>query len=243
MLGGHFLWDSSIMMSELISEHLTDWGVEGKRVLELGTGTGLASITSVLCGAREVMATDYPDSRLLLNARANIATNVPKGSRGRVAVAQHLWGCVDDKLAREYANGFDVVIAAGCLFMEEQHVNIARSMAHFLRKDPDATVYIVSGFFLGRAKLENFFQIAFEEGLSVITMFEQDALGERRDCYVDCPDTKEETLERGWLMVAQMGWHIEDDEDFEEEEVEIEFKNLDDGTTKKTRPKSMLVRG
>ena len=241
-LGGHYVWDSSIMMAELISEHLTDWGVEGKRVLELGTGTGLVSIISVLCGAKEVVASDYPDSRLLVNAKANIAANLPKGSAGRIAVAQHLWGCVDDRLAREQAHSFDVVVAAGCLWCEEQHVNIARSMAHFLRRDPDATVYVVSGFFLAREKLEAFFQVAFEEGLSVITMFEQDAMGQRRDCYVDCPDTRQEILDRGWLMVAQMGWHVEEEEE-EEEEIQIEFKNLDNGTTKKTRPKSMLVRG
>lgn len=242
-LGTHYVWDASLMMSELISEQLTDWGVEGKSVLELGTGTGLTSIISVLCGAKEVVASDYPNSRLLQNARRNIAVNVPKGSQGRTSVAQHLWGCTNDNLAREYVHHFDVVVAAGCLFLEEQHVNIARSMAHFLKKDLDATVYIVSGFFLGRAKLENFFQIAFEEGLSVITMFEQDATGQRRDCYVDCPDTKREILERGWLLVAQMGWHVEDDEEVEEEEVQIEFRDLDNGITKKARPKSMLVRG
>jgi nicotinamide N-methyltransferase len=245
-LGAHYVWDSALMMAELISEHLTQWGVEGKRVLELGTGSCLTSITSVLCGAKEVVATDYPDSKLLANARANVVANVPKGSAGRVSVREHLWGCVDDRLGRENEHAFDVVVAAGCLWLEEQHVNIARSMAHFLRKDPDAVVYLVSGFSLGRKKLEDFFQVAFEEGLSVITMFEQDALGERRDCYVDCPDSKEEILERGWLMVAQMGWHVEDEKDFEEEEEEelqIEFKNLDNGTTKKTRPKSMLVRG
>jgi EEF1A N-terminal glycine/lysine methyltransferase len=241
-LGGHYVWDSAIMMSEFISED-ADWRVEGKRVLDLGAGTALASIVSVLCGAKEVMACDYPDSRLLESAKFNIAKNVPKGSQGRVSVRQHLWGCVDDKLARENENKFDVIIASGCLFFEDQHVNIARSMAHFLKKDLDATVYIVSGFFLGRQKLETFFQVAFVEGLSVITMFERDALGETRDCYVDCPDTPEEILERGWLLVAQMGWHVADKEDFEEEQVQIEFKNLDNGTVKKARPKSMLVRG
>lgn len=242
-LGGHYVWDSGLMVAELISEHLTEWGVEGKRVLELGTGSGLTSIISVLCGAKEVVASDYPDSRLLANAQANVVANVPKGSAARVSVREHLWGCVDDKLARSHEHAFDVVVAAGCLWLDEQHVNIARSMAHFLKNDPDAVIYVVSGFFLGREKLEDFFQVAFEEGLSVITMFEQDALGERRDCYVDCPDSKEEILQRGWLMVAQMGWHVEDDEDFEEEQVQIEFKNLDNGTTKKARPKSMLVRG
>jgi nicotinamide N-methyltransferase len=241
-LGAHYVWDSALMMAELISEHLIEWGVEGKRVLELGTGSGLTSIVSVLCGAKEVVASDYPDSKLLANTRANVVANVPKGSAGRVSVKEHLWGCVDDRLGRENEHGFDVVVAAGCLWLEEQHVNIARSMAHFLKQDPDAVVYVVSGFFLGREKLEDFFQVAFEEGLNVLSMFEQDALGERRDCYVDCPDSKEETLQRGWLMVAQMGWHMEDDEEFEEE-VQIEFKNLDNGITKKARPKSMLVRG
>lgn len=241
-LGGHYVWDSSILISEFISED-AEWAIEGKRVLDLGTGTALASIVSVLSGAKEVVACDYPDTRLLDNAKMNITNNIPKGSQGRVSVHQHLWGCVDDKLARENENKFDVVIAAGCLFLEDQHVHIARSMAHFLKRDLDACVFVVSGFFLERKKLENFFQIAFEQGLSVITMFEQDALGKTRDCYVDCVDTKEETLEKGWLLVAQMGWHVEDDEDFQEEHMQIEFKNLDSGTVKKARPKSMLVRG
>jgi predicted RNA methylase len=39
----------------------------GKKVLELGAGAGLPSLTAAMCGAEKVVITDYPDQSLVDN--------------------------------------------------------------------------------------------------------------------------------------------------------------------------------
>lgn len=55
-LMAHYLWDSSLLLSQLIAgskQQNNDprWSVEGQHVLELGSGTGLVGIICALAGA------------------------------------------------------------------------------------------------------------------------------------------------------------------------------------------------
>lgn len=117
-----------------------------------------------------------------------------------VTTEAHKWREVEEDFAKSNAHKFTCVLATGCLWLPEQHENIARSMAHFLEKSEKAEVWVVSGFFLRRKKLAGFFDIARREGLDVREVFEQNAVGDRREWMVDRGvDDGKDTVEHGWL--------------------------------------------
>ena len=210
----HYLWDSSLLLSQLIAgpahhDHDPRWSVQGLHVLELGSGTGLVGITCALAGAERTVLTDYPSPTVLENIRKNVDTNVtspPQASSSKrasgVSVEAHQWGDLHEDFAEANAHEFTRVLATGCLWRPEQHENIARSMAHFLAKSGEAEVWVVSGFFLGREKLARFFDVAGVEGLGVRAVFEQNAVGSRREWVVDRVEDGTECVEQGWLLVA-----------------------------------------
>ena len=214
-LMAHYLWDSSLLLSQLISgstQHKQNsrWSVQGLQVLELGSGTGLVGMVCALAGADRATLTDYPSTNILKNIRHNIETNAiarEQSSLSRqsssVSVEAHKWGDIDENFAKSNAHKYTRVLATGCLWLPEQHENIAKSMAHFLAKNEKAEVWVVSGFFLGRQKLAQFFDIARTVGLQAREVFEQNAVGDKRQWMVDrgLEDMKE-VVEQGWLLVV-----------------------------------------
>lgn len=211
----HYLWDSSLLLSQLIAGSNPRnidprWSVQDERVLELGSGTGLVGMVCALAGAERTVLTDYPSPEILENIRKNVEINLASRQRSSllrladsVSVEAHKWGELEETFAKSNAHEFTRVLATGCLWLPEQHENIARSMAHFLAKSEKAEVWAVSGFFLGRERLAGFFDIAWKKGLDVRDVFEQNAVGDRRAWTVDrgAEDGKE-TVEQGWLLVV-----------------------------------------
>jgi predicted nicotinamide N-methyase len=67
-----FAWAGGLALARFVQEH--PYEVEGKRVLDLATGSGLVGITAALAGASSVTAADidpYAEAAVGLNARAN----------------------------------------------------------------------------------------------------------------------------------------------------------------------------
>ncbi|EER16953.1 Protein C14orf138, putative [Perkinsus marinus ATCC 50983] len=102
------VWDSSVVLAKLLehSPHL----VRGKRVLELGSGTGLGGISAALCGAQEVTLTDLPYAMPLL--RESIDLNCVADTV-RADVLD--WS---DPPAEDIASKFDIVIASDVIWLE-----------------------------------------------------------------------------------------------------------------------------
>lgn len=160
-LMAHYLWDSGLLLSQLIAgskQHKNDprWSVQDLHVLELGSGTGLVGIISALAGAKKTVLTDHPCPEILENIRKNVEMNVVSRRQrsllkqaDSVTTEAHKWGEVEENFAKSNAYKFTRVLATGCLWLPEQHENIARSMVHFLEKSEKAEVWVVSGFSLG----------------------------------------------------------------------------------------------
>ena len=70
---GSVLWPSA----KTVSMRLLQLDINGKSVLELGTGTGLVSLVASLSGAKSVLATDYSMFCLSLLEKAKVLQNVP----------------------------------------------------------------------------------------------------------------------------------------------------------------------
>jgi predicted nicotinamide N-methyase len=70
---GAAVWDAAIVLAEFLASN--SHFIAGKRVLELGAGLALPSITAGVFGAKMVVASDY-DEIVLGLARKNLAANV-----------------------------------------------------------------------------------------------------------------------------------------------------------------------
>mmetsp|Transcript_24905 Transcript_24905/g.40357 ORF Transcript_24905/g.40357 Transcript_24905/m.40357 type:complete len:244 (-) Transcript_24905:868-1599(-) len=115
------IWPSAEAMCEYFASRPEL--VKGKRVLELGSGTGLCGITLALLGAEQVVMTDYNDKAVKL-LQGNIDLN---GVAGTCSCYTLTWGCeqqadqVIAKASAERANGgkFDMVIGTDVVYEPE----------------------------------------------------------------------------------------------------------------------------
>ena len=95
---GARIWESGRALSNWMVEHLEP----GRRILELGAGTGIVGLTAAAVGgAQSVVLTDQPDMVPLLEQ--NIASN---NLRATARAAPLLWGCDRDE-AMEALNGVE----------------------------------------------------------------------------------------------------------------------------------------
>ncbi|KAK4241125.1 hypothetical protein C8A03DRAFT_30730 [Achaetomium macrosporum] len=203
-LFSHYLWNSSLLLTELIeagtlrvdlpldrgiAPDVGEFNVAGLKTLELGAGTALPSIMAGLLGAQRVVVTDYPAPAVLKTLRENVAATVQArfAPAGRFAVEEvlvegHGWGELETPLARENRHAFDRVLAADCLWMPSQHENLRRSIAWFLGEDAAARAWVVAGFHTGRAKMSQFFEkeALAAVGLEVEHLWERDCDGKDR---------------------------------------------------------------
>ncbi|PCG99838.1 Hypothetical protein PENO1_050840 [Penicillium occitanis (nom. inval.)] len=193
-LFAHFLWSSAMVVAQGVEDadaiekksgsksiDRTMWNVKGHRVLELGAGTGLPSIISVLASASHVTITDHPSSPAFLGAiEHNIIKNVPASLRPNIDSAPHEWGVLEnDEFAQKNKGGFTRIIAADCLWMLHQHENLARTLLWFLSDGKgndikEGRAWVVAGFHTGRAIVANFFETAVAMGLEIESIYERD---------------------------------------------------------------------
>ena len=111
---GGVLWEAAIVLADYVmrNSHL---GWTGKKVLELGAGTGLVAIALANEGA-EVCATDG-NPRVLEGAHVNIQAAAAKASfAGSVSLDVFDWNSVDD-LARIQGKGpWDVILGSDLVY-------------------------------------------------------------------------------------------------------------------------------
>ncbi|MED6120228.1 hypothetical protein PIB30_019020 [Stylosanthes scabra] len=116
---GSVMWDSGIVLGKFL-EHSVDSGMlvlQGKKIVELGSGCGLVGCIAALLGG-EVILTDLPDRLRLL--RKNIETNMKQFClRGSVTATELIWGDdADPELVKpmpDYVLGSDVVYSEGAV--------------------------------------------------------------------------------------------------------------------------------
>ncbi|XP_057543125.1 uncharacterized protein LOC130821393 isoform X1 [Amaranthus tricolor] len=110
---GAVMWDSGVVLGKFLENAVDSKRLllQGKKVVELGSGCGLVGCIAALCGAQTIL-TDLPDRLRLLkkNVEANINSNDILGS---ASVCELTWGEDLDPqmldLLPDYVLGSDVI--------------------------------------------------------------------------------------------------------------------------------------
>ncbi|TNJ30041.1 Nicotinamide N-methyltransferase [Giardia muris] len=113
-LWAHKLWNAAKVLSDKM--FTGEISVVGKRVLELGAGAGLPSLTASLMGASYVLATDYPDEPILDTLRENAKSTSPDAySAGSLVVQGYIWGTPLN------VDPFDEIFMSDLIFNHREH--------------------------------------------------------------------------------------------------------------------------
>ena len=119
---GSRIWDAGRVLAELLSE--AD-DVAGKRVLELGSGTGVGGLSAAAAGADHVVLTDGVPAALPL-LEANVRVNELVSS---VDVCMLRWGDSDDIERVVEAHGpFDLIVGSDLLYAPEQFDDLLETL-------------------------------------------------------------------------------------------------------------------
>ncbi|KAJ3272505.1 Methyltransferase-like protein 21D [Terramyces sp. JEL0728] len=105
---GNVVWDGGYILADYI---IKNFNLAGKRVVELGSGTGLVGLA--VGSASTVLLTDVPQQIPLLET--NIKLN---GKMEHIEAKELLWG-TETNLGK-----FDYIIGSEILYLQEQHANL-----------------------------------------------------------------------------------------------------------------------
>lgn len=131
VLWGDHLWNAGKWLALHFDEHPEE--IKDKSVIELGAGAGLPSVVSALNGARCTVVTDYPDAELIENLVCNLDENVKDAARERAHAMGYLWGSsVENLLAPNQGQKYDVVILCDLLFNHSEHTKLVASCKQLL---------------------------------------------------------------------------------------------------------------
>mmetsp|Transcript_14042 Transcript_14042/g.41844 ORF Transcript_14042/g.41844 Transcript_14042/m.41844 type:complete len:268 (-) Transcript_14042:15-818(-) len=129
---GTYAWPGGVALARYLASAPAT--VKGRRVLELGCGTGAAGIMASWLGAREVLLTDGSPA-VLENTRRNVKRNVKSGTR----IARLRWGYAED-IAKAAPGSWDLVIAAEVAYQRETLPAFLETVAALLAPEGRALV-------------------------------------------------------------------------------------------------------
>ena len=145
------LWPTSLVLCNFLCDHPEY--VAGKRVIELGSGSGAVGLVCAALGAASVTLTDVPDA-LSLIAR-NVESNPPP-SGTTVRVAPCLWGNSEHISAILNGTdgnpaGFDVILCCEVVYQQTEEVlkALAYTQHALSRRDATSKVLLAYEFRMG----------------------------------------------------------------------------------------------
>ncbi|KAK8860635.1 Protein N-terminal and lysine N-methyltransferase efm7 [Tritrichomonas musculus] len=136
----HSLWGDKLaeagkIASSIILHKKYNIDVKDKTVCELGSGAGLPSMCCCIQGAKNVVATDYPDDYLVDNLKFNVEKY--KNSHG----IGFMWGKDPSPILSLNNNEkFDILILSDVIFNHTVHRQLIKSVIDLMKEDGFALV-------------------------------------------------------------------------------------------------------
>ncbi|KAK6152519.1 hypothetical protein DH2020_015154 [Rehmannia glutinosa] len=132
-LNANLLWPGTFAFAEWLVEHRS-W-IEGRRVLELGSGTGALAIFLKNSFQLDITTSDYDDAEIEENIAHNCWIN---GVTPVLPHIRHSWGDVFPISDPDW----DLIIASDILLYVKQYANLIKSLSFLLKsykpKDSEA---------------------------------------------------------------------------------------------------------
>ncbi|XP_067894313.1 EEF1A lysine methyltransferase 3-like [Heterodontus francisci] len=128
-----FVWEPGLVLCRYFESEKMNF--TGKKVLELGSGTGIVGILAVLLGGN-VTLTDRPC--VLKQIEHNVAANIPVISRHRSEIRALAWG--DDQ--NNFPSDFDFILGSDIVYNPSQFQNLFQTLLHLCSEK--TTVYMSS---------------------------------------------------------------------------------------------------
>ncbi|CAH2224526.1 -lysine methyltransferase METTL21B [Pelobates cultripes] len=125
------VWDAALVFCNFIEEQKLNF--KGKKVIELGAGTGIVGILVSLLGG-DVTMTDLPHT--LSQIKTNVAANLPDDYLNKVRALS--WGLDQDKFPQD----FDYILGADIVYIEDTYPLLLRTLKHLC--GPQTTIYLSS---------------------------------------------------------------------------------------------------
>ncbi|EAX89914.1 membrane protein, putative [Trichomonas vaginalis G3] len=134
-LWGELVWITGRIASKHILAKDNEFNVEGKTVVEFGSGVGLCAVSAAVSGAKNVVATDY-NERVILETLEYNTKNYPN-----IKVVGHSWGNdVTPVLEANNGEKFDIAILCDLVFNHSGHKPLLKSLKACLKPDGKALV-------------------------------------------------------------------------------------------------------
>ncbi|XP_078263210.1 EEF1A lysine methyltransferase 3-like [Rhinoraja longicauda] len=130
-----FVWGPGITLCQYF--HDVKMNFTGKKIIELGSGTGIVGILAVLLGG-DVTLTDKP--HVLQQIEQNIADNIPPHSRHRAKVGTLMWGTDQEN----YPADFDIVLGSDIIYSPTQVPGLVKTLTHLCGEN--TIIYLCSNF-------------------------------------------------------------------------------------------------
>ncbi|OCT95409.1 protein-lysine methyltransferase METTL21E [Xenopus laevis] len=157
-LYGATVWPSALVLCYYLERHGKQLCLENKHVIEIGAGTGLASIVACLLGAR-VTATDLKE--LVGNLQYNITHNTKQKCKYPPQVKELTWGHELDKTFPKLSVTFDYILAADVVYHHSYLEELLATFDHLCQDN--TTILWVMRFREQSTRLTNEFLAKFQK--------------------------------------------------------------------------------
>ncbi|BFI23281.1 hypothetical protein MPTK2_1g00630 [Marchantia polymorpha subsp. ruderalis] len=123
-VNANLLWPGAVLFAEWIVEHHKL--LEGRKVLELGSGTGALAIFLTKKYGLDVTTSDYDDVEIENNIKLNCELN----ELSALPHIRHTWGDVFPEENPQW----DLIIASDILLYVKQYANLITTLSYLFRK-------------------------------------------------------------------------------------------------------------
>ncbi|XP_067894310.1 EEF1A lysine methyltransferase 3-like [Heterodontus francisci] len=130
-----YVWDSGIALCKYFEKEKISF--TGKKVIELGAGTGIVGILAALLGGN-VTITDKPKS--LMQIRNNVYINIPPVCRNRLKVRPLVWGEDDANFPTDY----DFILGSDIVYQSDAYPDLVDTLLHL--SSEHTTIYLATEF-------------------------------------------------------------------------------------------------
>ncbi|GAA6061385.1 hypothetical protein JCM10212_000645 [Sporobolomyces blumeae] len=161
-LYANYVWNASVLLADKVANDEID--VEGRTVVELGCGVGLAGIVAACKDAEQVVLSDYDDPSMLADLCDSLDESVPTPARARIVVVGHSFRSSTDALTRVCPRS-DFVFVSDCIWTPSLHAPLLDTLVSLLSTSPNAEIHMTAGFHTGRRVVREFVEQAHSRGI------------------------------------------------------------------------------